>query len=485
MLSEAELVQRALDNISPDVLAGDHVTTWDIVKESMHVFLNALAEHNRAQADARPIYQLQLMNGDWRDQTEQSYQNNQTHFADKTRIVYTAPPAESAGVGLSEDEWIDLAGRHANSDWDANEPDGFLNAVKALVTDALSRTHAADGETGERNRTNPDEPNMPKRGTLAWLVRLLQQLQAHGTASEAKVYINDPTFGRVEVGGALYGIADVELTPNDDDEPEQAAQQQDGEAATQSEAIWKNGYECGLEAGKKAAQQQSEPSLDAIGGLKSQTIITLRQVDALLAFFGGHDAEVALAQYENGLIAWCTECPEEGSFWLGATEVDDELADKGRSEVSQQAEPGMDEPAYYVRRVHEGHPPEFNTVDEFSDGQGGGVPLFRKAKVVHTCDGDSFVLEFERWNAETGALPRGGSWMAEVSDIIQRAAQSGQRAGVAEAVIETLRGIVNANWRTWDELASPEEFERWAKSRANHALHVLGAAAPTQQEAAK
>jgi hypothetical protein len=105
----------------------------------------------------------------------------------------------------------------------------------------------------------------------------------------------------------------------------------------------------------------------------------------------------------------------------------------------QQAEPGADEPAYYVRRVHEGHPPEFNTVDEFSDGQGGGVPLFRKAKVVHTCDGDSFVLEFERWNAETGALPRGGSWMAEVSDIIQRAAQSGQRAGVAEDARDAAR----------------------------------------------
>jgi hypothetical protein len=42
---------------------------------------------------------------------------------------------------------------------------------------------------------------------------------------------------------------------------------------------------------------------------------------------------------------------------------------------------------------------------------------------------DAFVLEFERWNAETGALPRGGSWMAEVSDIIQRAAQSAQLAG--------------------------------------------------------
>ena len=26
------------------------------------------------------------------------------------------------------------------------------------------------------------------------------------------------------------------------------------------------------------------------------------------------------------------------------------------------------------------------------------------------------------------------------------------------------------DWRKWEELASPEEFVRWAKSRANHAL---------------
>lgn len=26
----------------------------------------------------------------------------------------------------------------------------------------------------------------------------------------------------------------------------------------------------------------------------------------------------------------------------------------------------------------------------------------------------------------------------------------------------------SANWRKWEELASPEEFERWVKSRATH-----------------
>jgi hypothetical protein len=41
-----------------------------------------------------------------------------------------------------------------------------------------------------------------------------------------------------------------------------------------------------------------------------------------------------------------------------------------------------------------------------------------------------------------------------------------------ERLRETLRGIVDADWRTWDELASPEEFVSWAKSRANHALQA-------------
>ncbi|MHB8920929.1 MAG: hypothetical protein ACYC3N_07830 [Halothiobacillus sp.] len=35
---------------------------------------------------------------------------------------------------------------------------------------------------------------------------------------------------------------------------------------------------------------------------------------------------------------------------------------------------------------------------------------------------------------------------------------------------ETLRSIVDADWRKWHELASPDEFVRWAKARANHAL---------------
>lgn len=63
-------------------------------------------------------------------------------------------------------------------------------------------------------------------------------------------------------------------------------------------------------------------------------IITLRQAEQLLAFFGGHDAEITVAcespGLTPGLYAWPTDDPGEGSAYLGATEVDDDLADRGR-----------------------------------------------------------------------------------------------------------------------------------------------------------
>ena len=39
--------------------------------------------------------------------------------------------------------------------------------------------------------------------------------------------------------------------------------------------------------------------------------------------------------------------------------------------------------------------------------------------------------------------------------------------------LEWMETIVNSNWRNWGELASPEEFERWVKTRANHSAVVL------------
>lgn len=42
-----------------------------------------------------------------------------------------------------------------------------------------------------------------------------------------------------------------------------------------------------------------------------------------------------------------------------------------------------------------------------------------------------------------------------------------------ERVRNTLQGIVDADWRKWEELATADEFVRWAKSRAAHALTLI------------
>lgn len=39
--------------------------------------------------------------------------------------------------------------------------------------------------------------------------------------------------------------------------------------------------------------------------------------------------------------------------------------------------------------------------------------------------------------------------------------------------LETADGILNSDWRNWQELSSPEEFERWVKARANHMAIAL------------
>lgn len=80
--------------------------------------------------------------------------------------------------------------------------------------------------------------------------------------------------------------------------------------------------------------------------------ITLRQTEKLLAFFGGHDTEVSVAQarpdQQPGLYAWCTEYPEEGAVYLGPTEVDDALAQNGRAAAQNNPSPEMRKAAQEV-----------------------------------------------------------------------------------------------------------------------------------------
>ena len=69
------------------------------------------------------------------------------------------------------------------------------------------------------------------------------------------------------------------------------------------------------------------------------------------------------------------------------------------------------------------------------------------------------TLEAEDYGAEPQDH---SSWQA--ADVIER------QAAQIEMMRSTLQGIVGADWRKWEELASPEEFVRWAKSQANHVL---------------
>jgi hypothetical protein len=47
-------------------------------------------------------------------------------------------------------------------------------------------------------------------------------------------------------------------------------------------------------------------------------------------------------------------------------------------------------------------------------------------------------------------------------------------------MLETLQGIRDANWRDWEELASPHEFVRWAQARANQAVTRYATSTPDQ-----
>jgi hypothetical protein len=66
--------------------------------------------------------------------------------------------------------------------------------------------------------------------------------------------------------------------------------------------------------------------------------ITLRQAETLVDIFGGHDALVSViarpdawTNMDPGLYAYFSEYPEEGTHYLGPTEVDDDLAMNGRA----------------------------------------------------------------------------------------------------------------------------------------------------------
>jgi len=72
--------------------------------------------------------------------------------------------------------------------------------------------------------------------------------------------------------------------------------------------------------------------------------ITLRQAKELVATFGGHDAEISVfqrpaawADMDDGLYAFFSDYPDEGSMYLGPTDVDDDLAMNGEPQPTGDA----------------------------------------------------------------------------------------------------------------------------------------------------
>lgn len=256
---------------------GDYVRFDDV-----QPLLERLRQFEQAQADARPAaWQYRTRYGEntsqpgWHEWEElkprdpsqsmeervremQSYIDGGAWY--ELRPLYTHPEASAPGL-------INLL-REARATLEMWKDVAPAVSLCADIDKALTRASAATVAEPSKTATRGAE-NMPKRGTLAWLIRLLQQLQGAGTASEAKVYINDPTFGRVEVGGALYGIADVELTPNDDDEREEAAPQQ-------------------------AEPGADEPTAFDVGvrGYKALLVRTRHEADDTAAHFRGRGCEV-------------------------------------------------------------------------------------------------------------------------------------------------------------------------------------------------
>ena len=49
---------------------------------------------------------------------------------------------------LTADQWLDLAIRHANKDWNSAQPDGYANAVKALCADFAALTAQDPNQPG-------------------------------------------------------------------------------------------------------------------------------------------------------------------------------------------------------------------------------------------------------------------------------------------------------------------------------------------------
>ena len=88
--------------------------------------------------------------------------------------------------------------------------------------------------------------------------------------------------------------------------------------------------------------------------------------------------------------------------------------------------------------------------------------------------------QLEAWNQQLVDNPNAEA--ADV-DVAKRLLKHGIEAlEELKRLRETLQGIADADWRKWEELATPEEFVRWAKARAAHALRPNAPSSPAAKQ---
>lgn len=136
--------------------------------------------------------------------------------------------ASPGRLDLSEPEWVALAARHANADWESVALDGFLIAVKALGRDVLAKAAPKDRQAG-----SPGQPQtnmlavaqiVKERNDARDFIRTLEELNAEleekrrealapteaqiDAAIQAAGFFNTPQ-SRADVRAALTAAAAV------------------------------------------------------------------------------------------------------------------------------------------------------------------------------------------------------------------------------------------------------------------------------------
>ena len=84
----------------------------------------------------------------------------------------------------------------------------------------------------------------------------------------------------------------------------------------------------------------------------------------------------------------------------------------------------------------------------------------------NACEGIQTEL-LEHYYGDRGGLDAALD-QASLRDHTTAVQQRDELLAALKMVQSQCESMVGADWRKWEELASPEEFERWVKSRASH-----------------